>query len=610
MDDSRTLQLILKLQDDISSQLQGVSAQLGNLDSKSKGVSSTLMGLAKTFVSLYAIKQVAGYLYDSVDAFGQFDASIQRAGAFVDATAGQLDDFRKAAINAAQGTTFSAQQTADALGSFVGGGISAAEAAENLGKVVDLALVAKLNDLQSAVDISSTALTVFKEDNIGISDVIDDLSAVAANVTTRTDDWATALTNSAGSAKAAGLSFKDLNVIFAEMVGGGADVNHTWAAFNSAINRIQAPTKQTAEALQAVGLSTKGLQDALSGGPITMLSYLKKGFEEANKSGQGFAFLSETLGQQAAPEFAIALSRTNDEMATTAGYFEDITGAGDKMVQKIRQAIPVTDQLKQGWTQLSLAVGGFLSNNSLVHDALSGLATAMVDLAVWIGNAHSNIQGFLEYIDQKTGLVTYFKLIWDSIVQTFQENLLPAILKLWDALQPLLPFLGALAVVIGYALGGAILLLINTLTLLLTWVTNIATFLTDVFSGALNGIIDIISNLIIWVEKLIDAFKEAWDWAQKVAGSVGKSISGTVSAVVKTVTGKATGGPVSGGTPYIVGEQGPELFVPNTGGSIVPNGQLGGAGVTINVYGDVSGQELLDKVRSALALDIKRAVRL
>jgi phage-related minor tail protein len=35
---------------------------------------------------------------------------------------------------------------------------------------------------------------------------------------------------------------------------------------------------------------------------------------------------------------------------------------------------------------------------------------------------------------------------------------------------------------------------------------------------------------------------------------------------------KANGGPVSGGNPYIVGERGPELFVPKTAGTIIPNG--------------------------------------
>ena len=52
-----------------------------------------------------------------------------------------------------------------------------------------------------------------------------------------------------------------------------------------------------------------------------------------------------------------------------------------------------------------------------------------------------------------------------------------------------------------------------------------------------------------------------------------------------TPEGRATGGPVSGGTPYIVGEEGPELFMPGSSGSIIPNGQIGGSQVSINVSG-------------------------
>lgn len=38
--------------------------------------------------------------------------------------------------------------------------------------------------------------------------------------------------------------------------------------------------------------------------------------------------------------------------------------------------------------------------------------------------------------------------------------------------------------------------------------------------------------------------------------------------------GKADGGPVSGGTQYMVGERGPELFVPSSSGTIIPNHRL------------------------------------
>ena len=54
--------------------------------------------------------------------------------------------------------------------------------------------------------------------------------------------------------------------------------------------------------------------------------------------------------------------------------------------------------------------------------------------------------------------------------------------------------------------------------------------------------------------------------------------------------GKASGGTVKGGTSYMVGERGPELFTPGRSGSIAPNRAMGGANVTVNV--DASGSKV------------------
>jgi hypothetical protein len=44
------------------------------------------------------------------------------------------------------------------------------------------------------------------------------------------------------------------------------------------------------------------------------------------------------------------------------------------------------------------------------------------------------------------------------------------------------------------------------------------------------------------------------------------------------IIGNAYGGWESANTPYLVGERGPELFVPGTSGKVIPNNQLGGGG--------------------------------
>jgi hypothetical protein len=65
---------------------------------------------------------------------------------------------------------------------------------------------------------------------------------------------------------------------------------------------------------------------------------------------------------------------------------------------------------------------------------------------------------------------------------------------------------------------------------------------------------------------------------------------------------RASGGPVAGGEPYIVGENGPELVVPSSSSTVVPASQTarmlgGGREVTLNVH---LGGEFLQSFKIAL----------
>jgi hypothetical protein len=47
---------------------------------------------------------------------------------------------------------------------------------------------------------------------------------------------------------------------------------------------------------------------------------------------------------------------------------------------------------------------------------------------------------------------------------------------------------------------------------------------------------------------------------------------------LSSLFGRANGGDVSGETPYIVGERGPELFIPKSAGTVISNSQLNSTG--------------------------------
>ena len=62
--------------------------------------------------------------------------------------------------------------------------------------------------------------------------------------------------------------------------------------------------------------------------------------------------------------------------------------------------------------------------------------------------------------------------------------------------------------------------------------------------------------------------------------AIAGGLAGGVIGLGTHIAGRADGGPVMAGRPYMVGERGPELFMPNASGTIIPNG----AGNTINVH--------------------------
>ena len=69
------------------------------------------------------------------------------------------------------------------------------------------------------------------------------------------------------------------------------------------------------------------------------------------------------------------------------------------------------------------------------------------------------------------------------------------------------------------------------------------------------------------------------------------AVSGGAASFIGPLPLMAKGGPVSSGRPYIVGDEGPELFVPRNSGNIIPNGA---GGMTNNFYGPINTNADID----------------
>lgn len=75
--------------------------------------------------------------------------------------------------------------------------------------------------------------------------------------------------------------------------------------------------------------------------------------------------------------------------------------------------------------------------------------------------------------------------------------------------------------------------------------------------------------------------------------------------------GRATGGPVSAGRAYLVGERGPELFVPHGGGRIVAGGGASGRDVKVSIALNTprpADPRLFERSSRQIARAVRRAV--
>lgn len=71
----------------------------------------------------------------------------------------------------------------------------------------------------------------------------------------------------------------------------------------------------------------------------------------------------------------------------------------------------------------------------------------------------------------------------------------------------------------------------------------------------------------------------------------------------------ANGGYAMGGTPYVVGENGPELFVPSTSGSVVPNDKfMGGGGSTVYMSINTPNADSFRRANNQVITDYGRAM--
>ena len=219
------------------------------------------------------------------------------------------------------------------------------------------------------------------------------------------------------------------------------------------------------------------------------------------------------------------------------------------------------DEMNKAFEEGKLFLDDWVKKNNLVQQGLQHTA------------ARFGVFGAeLEMLKYKQKL--YVQLMKKGIVVTDEIRI--AIDKLAEHLRPLqeeLAFATEAYGEIDKAVNKAFSTMENSIIGLIRGTTTMKEVLRNIMQQFIADLTTSIIKMLV-----LNRLKEA------IMGRVGKSFNlGSIFSMFggPDISGvRAQGGTVASKTPYIVGEKGPELFIPNTSGRVAPNGSFGGGGGT------------------------------
>lgn len=331
------------------------------------------------------------------------------------------------------------------------------------------------------------------------------------------------------------------------------------------------------KSLEAVSNALAKAQEGNTAGLVKLGIGLSAAELKTMSMEQVTAKLAETFGGQAATQadtFQGKMQRLQvafSEGKETVGSFvlDAITPLVSGFVNNVIPAIQkLSEELGPKLTPIFQALTGYIRD--YVIPAFKGVWSFITEFLI------PTISSYL------TPIINGLRSAFEKVAGKIQENA--------DKLEPLFTLFKAVATfvrdvyapVIGKILGAAF----NTL------------------GTAIGIVIDLFANLVSVVNTAFNAIKAMVNFIRN--NPVTQAIGGVIDNVFGG--GRANGGPVRGGTSYIVGERGPELFVPNTSGLIIPNGQgltvptasSQGSTINITVNGAIDGESTARQIITLL----------
>lgn len=439
-------------------------------------------------------------------------------------------------------------------------------------------------------------------------------------------------------AKLAGLTLKDVGAAMAVFTDEGMNASEGMTRFRTSLMMMQAPSDKAQKNMKKMGLSGEAIGKQIrTNGFVPTIKLLhdkmeafakgvgEKGTKMWRKPNEAINDYLNRVGKtKAFATFAKAFggSRT----AGTLMLLVNQAGLLDQKMKQITKTASNSDkalaassktsmnQLKKAWSSVQVALIKF---GAALTPVVLGAAKALARIADAFSKLPKPVQHTIAMFALGLAVMGPLMIVGVGMVTMFKQ-LAGAVKLLGFAFQ----FTeGAIAVTpAGWILLAAVILIMILRTKTAQRVIKTAfNFIRNHIVGTVGAIAQFVKTkwpyiigamagpiglLVVYVirhfRQILGFFKRAAKWFYNAAkhighmiakgikdgmGSIGHFVKNAITAPGRSLggkieglfhPGKAAGGPVNRYRPYVVGEHGPELFIPGHNGRIVSNEKLGG----------------------------------
>lgn len=461
---------------------------------------SSAMGQTGKSMTKFVTLPLAGVGAAMVKTTADFEAGMSQVQAISGATGKDLEALSDKAKEMGAVTKFSASESAEALKYMAMAGWDTQKMLDGLPGVMNLA-AASGEDLGTVSDIVTDALTALGMKAEEAGHFADVLAQASSKSNTNVGMMGETFKYVAPLAGSLGYSCEDVATAIGLMANAGIKGSQAGTALRSVLTRMAKPTKESANAMQALGLEITNADGSMK--PLNnVMVQLRQSFSELTEE-QKASYAAMLGGQEAMSGLLAIVNASDQDFNKLVEQINNADGAAEQMANIMQ------DNLSGQLTILKSTIEGIsISFGEIMLPVVKAIVEGLQSFATWLNNTSETTK----------------KVI--AVVATVLATLGPVLLigsKIVSGITKLMPLISGLGSALTFLTSPIGIVIAAVAALALAWTTN--------FGGIRDKTQEIMQSIHDIIVLIVEAVKYAWD--NNIGGM--RTIVETVFAAIELV---------------------------------------------------------------------------